>query len=390
MYKLKQNSIRLNPYHSSHKRYLVEKTPYEIKTEKLESLFKGMCRNIYNKICVFYHKINFFPLLKTTYNNFVYRDVVLNPYHKPKKNTFLRKVYRRRFIERQVIKMIPYVGFLSLPLSPFIIFSQSVYNKFSNRRVKKASQKLNKRHFKDFNRLYIFNLFSIKENARRLKKEASKIAIFNKIFFNKYALSTYIVIGSGFGFVTANPMPEGRDITNIFSERTNIQMTVHNTDSISGVMFGQSPINIYYKKKGNIEFFFPSDARFKGRSGRSLTNVRPNYNGLGNYIHSPSRSNRKWFNNIGIIQEKCKQSFHITNIKHMMGGDGRFTISTNRLSQPDRFLNIVYEDKGDIFLYYIKDYDRYHNNNTIKGSFICEVDKENSVVYRIKKIIKEI
>jgi hypothetical protein len=386
---LKKNNNLSNPFHSGYKSHLVEKSSYEIKTEKMEQAYKSKLHGFisFTKLCLY--KKNLFKKIAASYNDFVYRDVVINPYHKPEKHTFLRKVYVRRIPESIFLKAKPYLGFAFMPFYPLSLLVSKIATGLQNRKVKKIQKKMMKKHFNSFLSLHRYKIFSIRENKRRIKKELKKRNVFSKIMFNKFSLTTLAVSLSIAGGVVANPTYDNRNITNIFNEGGDVTMNIYPTDSIDNVTFTGNGFNAYYSKNSNIEFYLPSESKFMGKSGSLLTNVRAIYSGRGNYIYKPNREESDWFQNIGIKQENCSSSLYLVNLKHITKEDGSFTVKTDRLSEPNRLIDVVYEITNDKVLYYIKDYDYYTSKREKKGSFVCEVEKEKAFHNKINKIVKK-
>lgn len=386
---LKNNNNLSNPFHSGYKSHLVEKSAYEIKTEKMEQAYKNKKHNFLSFIKLCFYKKNIFKSISSKYNNFTYRDVILNPYHKPKKNTFLRKVYLRRLPENAIIKMQPYLAFFFIPFYPFALLTSKTATAFKNKKVKRIYKKSYNKHFKSFKKINRYKIFSIKEYKRKIAKEVKEKNIFNKVFINKFSLTTLAISSSITGGVIANPTYDNRDITNIFNEGGDVTMYIHPSDSIDNVEFSGNQVNAYYSRNSNIEFYLPPASRFMGKKGSFFINVMPHHNGSGNYIYKTNNKEKDWFQNLGIKQENCSSSLYLVNLKHMTGDDGYFTVRTNRLSEPNRLIDVVYEINKDKVLYYIKDYDYYSSNREKKGSFMCEVDKKDAFHNRINEIVKK-
>lgn len=386
---LKDNNNLSNPFHSGYKSYLVEKSSYEIKVEKMEKAYKNKINKSISLFKLCFYKKNVFKNIASKYNKFVYRDVVINPYHIPKKKTFLRKVYIRRIPENIVLKGKPYLEFAVIPFHPFILFVSRIATGLRNRAVRKVCKKAKKKHFRSFNKMNRYKIFSIKEHKRKIKAEIKKRNIFSKIVFNKFSLTTMAVSLSITGGVIANPTYDNRNITNIFNEGSDVTMHISPTDAIENIDFQNNGVSAYYSKNSNIEFYLPSESRFMGKRGSFLTNVQAHYSGMGNYIYKANSKEKDWFQNLGIKQDNCSSSLYLVNLKHMMGEDGYFTVKTNRLSEPNRLINVVYEINDDKVFYYIKDYDYYSTKRDKKGSFVCEVEKKDALHNRINEIVKK-
>lgn len=387
--KSKNNKKLSNPFHSSYKKHLVERSKFEIKTEEFEKAYKNKVHTFMSAIKLCFYKKNILKNIKRKYNNYVYRDVVINSYHTPSKNSFLRKVYIRRIPENILLKTKPYLGLFFIPFYPLYLFISKAVMFLYNRKIIAVNKKINKKHFTSFKQMNRYNIFSIKANKRRIKKEMGKVNIFQKFLFNKTSIVATIFSLSIAGGVVANPSYDNRNIKNIFNEGGDVTMQIYPSDHIDNIDFSKNSISAYYSNNSNVSFYLPSDAKFNGKENSSLINVKANYSGKGNYIHKTSKKEKDWFQNIGIVQDKCSSSLFLVNLKHINGEDGRFNVRTNRLSEPNRMIDVVYEIKESKVLYYIKDYDYYTRKRNKVASFVCEVSKDEALHNQINTIVKK-
>ena len=386
-FNLKNNNLS-NPYHSGYNKHLVDKSQYEIKIENLEKSYKKKLYKTIEFIKLCFYKKNILKTIKEKYNHFVYRDIIINRYHTPLKNTFLRKVRNRRIPEIFFLKLKPYLDLLIMPFHPYLLFLSKTLLALHNKKVYKLNKKAKKKHFSSFTKVNRYNKFSIKENKRRIKNELNKRGSFKKICLNKFSLATLALSLSITGVVVANPTYDNRDILNIFNEG-DVTMHIFPSNYISNIDFSGENISAYYRRNSNIAFYLPSGIKINQKKSSFLVNVKPTYAGLGNYIHKPSSDEKSWFQNLGIIQEDCYSSLFLVNLKHMVGEDGKFTVRTNRLSEPNRMIDVVYKAEEHEVLYYIKDYDYYTNKRNKVASFVCKVEKNNALHNKINKIVKK-